>query len=151
MPWRCIGSCTWIQRQLSILLKIILITLKKMQILFDLVDERKITVVTSSFTRTETLSKPIRDKATEVEKQYRLIFDRGEHLETIPLDDDIANDAAQLRAAYNLRSPDAVHLATAIKSNCQAFLTNDLQLKRVTEIPILVLDELEFDLPPDQA
>jgi len=33
-------------------------------------------------------------------------------------------------------------VATAITSNCQAFLTNDVALKRITELQILTLIEL---------
>jgi predicted nucleic acid-binding protein len=56
----------------------------------------------------------------------------------------IADSAARLRARYNLRTPDALHVATAINAGCQAFLTNDNTLKRVTELSILILDDLEI-------
>ena len=52
--------------------------------------------------------------------------------------------AAKLRADYNLRLPDALQLAAAITYGCDAFLTNDAQLKRVVEIQVLVIDELEI-------
>jgi predicted nucleic acid-binding protein len=52
-----------------------------------------------------------------------------------------------LRARYNLRTPDALHVATRIDATCDAFLTNDAGIKRVIEIAVLVLDELELDLP----
>jgi hypothetical protein len=35
-------------------------------------------------------------------------------------------------------------VAVAIHQQCDAFLTNDLSLKRVTEVQVLVLDELEL-------
>ena len=62
----------------------------------------------------------------------------------IPVTFEIADKAAQLRAQYNLRTPDALHIASAIESGCQALLTNDLGIKRVTELRVLVLDELEL-------
>ena len=43
----------------------------------------------------------------------------------------------------------ALHVAAAIDASCDAFLTNDLGIKRVTEIKILVLDELEL-APPEE-
>lgn len=55
----------------------------------------------------------------------------------------IAERAAHLRAQYRLRTPDAIHIATAMIAGCDAFLTNDLNLKRVQEIRVLVLEELE--------
>jgi len=38
--------------------------------------------------------------------------------------------------------PDAPQIASALAAGSQAFLTNDASLKRVTEISILVLDEM---------
>ena len=61
----------------------------------------------------------------------------------ISVNKNIARRAAELRAKYNLKTPDALHVATALETHCQAFLTNDMGLKRITEIQILVLDELE--------
>lgn len=34
--------------------------------------------------------------------------------------------------------------ATALENNCDAFLCNDKDLKRVTELKILILDEIEL-------
>lgn len=63
---------------------------------------------------------------------------RSAEREGVPL----AEQAADLRARYNLRTPDAVQIATAIDTGCDAFLTNDIALKRVTEICVIVLSEL---------
>lgn len=61
---------------------------------------------------------------------------------TVNIDTDIARRAAVLRVQYQLKTPDALHVATALETGCQAFLTNDLGLKRVSEVKMLVLDEL---------
>jgi predicted nucleic acid-binding protein len=42
-----------------------------------------------------------------------------------------------------LRLPDALQIAVALEAGCEAFLTNDLTLKRVVELRVLVLDDLE--------
>jgi predicted nucleic acid-binding protein len=52
--------------------------------------------------------------------------------------------AAELRARYNLTLTDAFQVACALDADCEAFLTNDFGLKRVTEIQIIVLDALEI-------
>jgi len=57
--------------------------------------------------------------------------------------DAVAEQAAELRARYNLKLADSFQIAAAIAAGCDAFLTNDAALKRVSEITILVLDELE--------
>jgi predicted nucleic acid-binding protein len=54
----------------------------------------------------------------------------------------MADIAAEMRASYGFRTPDALQLACGIAAGCDAFLTNDHTLRRVTEIPVLVLDDL---------
>lgn len=58
------------------------------------------------------------------------------------INSEIALLAAEIRVRYNLKLPDALQVATAIQSNCDAFLTNDLQFKKVSELSILVISEL---------
>jgi predicted nucleic acid-binding protein len=60
----------------------------------------------------------------------------------VSIDQDIARQAAQLRAVHNLALADALQIATALNQGCQMFLTNDKQLARVTEIRVVVLEEL---------
>lgn len=55
----------------------------------------------------------------------------------------IATKAAEIQARYNLKLPDAFQIATAQNAGCDGFLTNDADLKRVTELQIIVLKELE--------
>lgn len=47
--------------------------------------------------------------------------------------------AAQLRARYNLTLTDALQVAVALETGCDALLTNDLTLKKVSELGIIVL------------
>ncbi len=56
----------------------------------------------------------------------------------------VAQRAAELRARYNLKTIDALHVATALEAGCDAFLTNDDGLQRLNEISILLLSELEL-------
>jgi predicted nucleic acid-binding protein len=54
----------------------------------------------------------------------------------------IAETAAQLRATYNLRSPDAIQMATAIREGSSFFLTNDARLPSLPGLTVLVLENL---------
>jgi predicted nucleic acid-binding protein len=49
-----------------------------------------------------------------------------------------------LRAKYNLSLTDAFQVSNALFANCEAILTNDQMLRRVSEIRILILDDLEI-------
>jgi len=56
----------------------------------------------------------------------------------------IALEAAQIRAKYNLQLPDAFQIAVGLVAKCEAFFKNDVGFRRVTELSILLLDELEI-------
>lgn len=118
-----------------------------MDAVITVVERVPIEAVSSVITLTEVLAQPIKLKKAELEWEYRsILMDSGE-FSLLPVDTSIADAAANLRARYNLRTPDALHIATAIVVGCDAFLTNDAGFKRVTEINVLVLDELELDPP----
>lgn len=40
--------------------------------------------------------------------------------------------AAEFRASHGLRTPDAIHLASAVFNGCDEFWTNDLRLARAS-------------------
>lgn len=52
----------------------------------------------------------------------------------------IADRAATLRARYALRTPDAIHVATALESGAKQFVTADRRLGRIPGITIKLLD-----------
>lgn len=103
-----------------------------------------IQLFSSVISLTEVLTHPIRLGESHLEDAYRRILLDREYLVLNSINIAIAERAAQLRARYNLRTPDALHLATAMDASCEAFLTNDLSLKRVAEIRVLALDDLEI-------
>lgn len=50
----------------------------------------------------------------------------------LPLPPVVFDRAALIRAVYNFKSLDALHLATAVEHGCTRFLTNDTRLSRFT-------------------
>lgn len=55
----------------------------------------------------------------------------------------IAKEAARLRAAYGIRTPDALLVATTLAEQGEAFITNDRGLRRLKgeALTVVVLDE----------
>jgi len=45
---------------------------------------------------------------------------------------------------YGFRLPDAIQIAFALNVGCQAIVTNDESLRRITELSVLILDDLEL-------
>ncbi len=120
----------------------------RMRAIFQHVLDEKIDVVTSTITLTECLTKPLREKDAALVAAYNAMLRSTRGIRLIPVDATVAGRAADLRARYNLRTPDALHVATALAAGCDAFLTNDRDLKRVTEVRVFLLDDLELD--PEQ-
>jgi predicted nucleic acid-binding protein len=112
--------------------------------MFQRIDNGIIVGITSVITFTEVLVQPLRRGDAKLQQEYSELLMNSADFETMPIDADTAKRAATLRVVYNLRTPDALQIATALEFNCQAFLTNDKQLQRVAELNALILDELEL-------
>lgn len=106
------------------------------------IDAATIAGYSSVVTLTEVLTQPKRIGNKTVQNEYRDLLLYSRNFELIPIDASIAERAADIGAQYNLRTPDALQIATALIAGCEAFLTNDLALKRVAEMQIIVLEEL---------
>ncbi len=102
-------------------------------------------VITSTLTLTEVLVHPLRSGNVELANQYRDIALDQENLITVPVSVELAEVAAQLRATQNLRTPDAIQIATAIQGGATFFLTNDVRLATVSDLEVLVLDTLQTE------
>ena len=94
--------------------------------------EAQAVFVTSELTLTEVLVHPIRLKnQARIERYNRLMT---EFVETLPVSRDVLLTAATLRADFPaLRTPDAIHTATAILTKASAFLTGDRGIKTIPD------------------
>lgn len=99
---------------------------------------------TSVITLSEVLVQPILHQHALLQQEYRDLLLLGLNFTTLAVSATIAERAAELRARYRLRTPDALQIATALEAGCEAFLSNDVGLRRVTELRVLLLDDLEF-------
>lgn len=113
-----------------------------LQPLFQAWEEGRVAGVTSVLTLLEILVKPLREGRPAVARDYRDLLTTYPHLALVPVDAEIAERAADLRARYGLRPPDALQVATALHAGATAFLTNDARLKAVRELEVVLLDEL---------
>ena len=110
------------------------------EVVFERIAAGSLTAVTSAITLTEVLT--LRQGRHEIADSYTELLLGAEHFSTVSLDAAIGAAAAELRARHGIRTPDALQIACAIAAGCDAFLTNDKDLRRLNEIPIVVLDEL---------
>ena len=109
--------------------------------IFDVPQKNGNNILTSVITLLEVLVLPYKNNDIVLAKKYQDILENSKDISLYPVTTDISRYAAQLRAKYNLRTPDSIQIATAIISQADIFFTNDLSFKRVSEIEILILDE----------
>jgi predicted nucleic acid-binding protein len=106
------------------------------------VNDGEITAFTSVMTLLETLVVPLKRGDQKLVQQYRDILSDAPNFTTVAFVSNIAEEAARLRAVYNIRTPDAVQIATAVIGNAAIFLTNDMDLPVMSELQIITLDDL---------
>ncbi|MFQ5420240.1 MAG: type II toxin-antitoxin system VapC family toxin [Anaerolineae bacterium] len=109
---------------------------------FVALTEEKFSIVTSTVTLVETLTHPLRLKKPDLAQRYQEILLNAENLTTLAVSPASAIKAAEIRADYNLRTPDAIQLATAVIANAAFFLTNDRTLQKFPDVQVIVLDDL---------
>jgi len=98
--------------------------------------------VASSLALLETLVGPIQSGDTVLADTYRRALTLAPNLELVPVDDRVAELAATIRAQHRFKTPDAIHLATAVLARADMFLTNDAQLRAFTGIRVVAVSEL---------
>ncbi len=110
---------------------------------FELISRGRVTGVTTVVTLVEVLTLPLQKGNQRLAESYKAVLESSDNLAMMPIDQPIAERAAELRAHYGLRTPDALQVAAAVLAGCEAFLTNDKRLSLVPGLRILVLDEFE--------
>ncbi|MBI4745173.1 MAG: PIN domain-containing protein [Deltaproteobacteria bacterium] len=101
-----------------------------------------VSAVSSVLTLTEVLSKPIETGDEKLARKFAEFLKHGRNLILMEISTSIAERAGRLRGKYpNLRTIDAVQIATAIDADADLFITNDKHLKHVKEIEVLVLKD----------
>lgn len=91
---------------------------------------------------TEVLPKPIKSRDEKLAKKFAEFLKHGKNLTMIEISEKIAESAGKLRGRYPfLKSIDAIQISAAVDVGADAFLTNDIKLKQIREIKVLVLKD----------
>lgn len=111
--------------------------------IFDRINDGSLIAITTPITLAESLVVPYRHKLVELQEELHQLIVNGPNTNFVPISHEAAHKAAQLRAYYMLSLPDAMQFGVALTIDCDLLLTNDLKLQRVTELPVVVIEELE--------
>jgi len=91
--------------------------------------------VTSTVTMLELLVKPYQLSDIDSVNKFYALLSTYPHLEWIAPTLEIADLAAKLRAEYNLRTPDALQVATALSLEATGFISNDTAYTNIFDFP----------------
>ncbi len=117
--------------------------LQVIESIFEKIDNG-LAAITSPVTLAECLVVPCRLGSTQLQQDFTDLIVDTNNITFTSIDKAIAQSAADIRARYNFSLPDALQISVAISAGCDAFLTNDVKLKRLTELRVLAVDELEI-------
>jgi len=109
---------------------------------FDWLEKPGALAFTSTVTMVELLVQPYREGHRTAADACFGLLTRFPHLEWVSVDLEIADMAARIRSEYRLKMPHALQAATALSRSLTGFLTNDPSFQRLTEMDILVLDDV---------
>jgi predicted nucleic acid-binding protein len=105
--------------------------------LFEAAAAGDLSIALSTFTVAEVLTGPCKAGETALAKRYEKAM--SQYL-VVPVTTQIASLAAQLRAQYRLKLPDAIQLASALDIGAAALVTHDRDFSGVSGIQILLGD-----------
>jgi predicted nucleic acid-binding protein len=113
-----------------------------LQPLWQAANAGTLSIVSSELSLMETLIGPLRSGDMALLMAYEQVFQASE-MHLVPISQSILREAARLRATIPaLRTPDALHAATAAITGCTVFLSNDVGFRRIAGLPVVILDEV---------
>lgn len=95
-------------------------------------------LLVSDLSRLECRVKPMRDGNTALLDEFDRFFNESVS-EVLALSREVIDRATEIRSLYGFKTPDAIHLAAVILSNCELFLTNDRRLDGFTGLRVETL------------
>jgi predicted nucleic acid-binding protein len=115
--------------------------IETVRLFFEAMERDDFWVVTSTITLLEVLVHPLRSNNKKLAAEYRDIL-LNSKLMTLEVSSAIAEQAAELRAVHNIRTPDAIQISAALNAGATHFFTNDIKLPAISSIKILSIDTL---------
>ena len=99
--------------------------------------------LTSELTVLESLVGPLKANNRRLEARFRRLLYQSASLRLVPVSRSILERAAELRAQIAaLKTPDAIHAATALEAGAATFISNDAQFQRVPGLRIVAPQDL---------
>jgi len=95
-------------------------------------------IATSDLVRLECRVKPINTGDADRLAVFDTFFSRPD-IQRVSITTPVFDRATTIRATFGFRLGDSLHLAAAVESGCDSFLTNDARLAAFMDIPVEAL------------
>ena len=93
--------------------------------------------ITSRISRLECRCKPLRNHQKLLLRQYDVFFS-GREVDIREIDAAVVEKATELRASFGLKTPDAIHAATAMLAGVDSFWTTDADFSKCQGLDVEV-------------
>jgi predicted nucleic acid-binding protein len=111
-----------------------------MKPMWEKFQNRDITIICSELAIPEVLFSAVRSGNQDLLNTYKsLLFNSS--IVLVPVNQEVLLMATELRVKYRLKTPDAIHAATALSAKCQRFITNDKDFCNIAGLPVVILSE----------
>ncbi len=111
------------------------------EVVFELAEKNKLVIISSILVLVEVLTGYRKANDDASEREFKQMMREFPNIETYDLNYNLIDRIIDLRTKYNIKTPDAIHIATAIENKADAFITNDKGLRKIKEIKVVYLKD----------
>jgi predicted nucleic acid-binding protein len=102
----------------------------------------KLSALSSVITLVEVLPKPVESGNDELARKFSKFLKSGKNIKLLDISVEIAELAGNLRGRYPfLKAMDAIQIAASINAGAEAFVTNDVKLRNIRELKLIILKD----------
>jgi len=101
----------------------------------------EVVLTSSELTLHEALVGPLKHGNQALAADYEKLLTKTD-VRLLPVSLPVLRLAAWLRVDAKLKTPDAIHAATALLAGCEAFITNDADFERVAKLPVRLISKM---------
>ena len=107
----------------------------------ELLPKATFKAIGSTLIITEILTKPYNLNRPDLALAYKILIQAIPNFYLFAPNEQICDHAARIRSKYGFKTPDAIHIATAIEEGAATIIGNDKRWKQVKEIKTIVLED----------
>ena len=107
----------------------------------ELLPKATVKAIGSTLILAEILTKPYKLDRPDLALAYKTLIQVMPNFYLFAPNEQICDHAARIRSKYGFKTPDAIHIATAIEEGASTIVGNDKKWKRVKEIKTIILED----------